>query len=84
VLRAVGLTSTLHLPDYSVVTVKALVSLLCTGKAVLPCTAALEEFISFSNLLSIKFITGQVTRRFLLVLSASNNLYTQDLVIRPV
>ena len=42
VLRAVGLSATLHFPDYSLVAVKALVSLLCTGKAVLPCTTDLD------------------------------------------
>jgi hypothetical protein len=60
VLQAVGLTSTLHFPDFSVVAVKALVSVLSAGEAVLPCQTAMEEFISLCILLGLQFTTEQV------------------------
>jgi hypothetical protein len=58
--RAVGLSSSLFLPNFSIVVVKALVSLLCTGEAMLP-NASMQEFLSLSVLLGTNFIAEQVT-----------------------
>jgi hypothetical protein len=61
-LRAVGLTSTLHLPGHSTVVVKALVTLVCMGEANLPSRIYLDEFMALCCLLNISF--EQVTTWF--------------------
>jgi hypothetical protein len=58
--RAVGLSSSLSLPDYSIVVVKALVGFICTGEATLPSTS-MQEFASLSILIGTSYIAEQVT-----------------------
>jgi hypothetical protein len=60
-LRPVGLSSSLHLPDFSVGAVKALVSILTMGEVVLSNTAVLEQFTDLSILLGLQFITEKVS-----------------------